>query len=245
MCAEPELTINQQLIFVHCTSFKNNSQFPILCEVLASRMLFTYIPVADCTLVLLDLKGDTQQTKSDPFDEDETTDPVSTSPPDQELLHKMFVFRFKLMQFINSIHNYFMTRVSVKSHCTVKLHGLVMDTIYTCTVYNCVGWSYFSSEDTPIIPDSHLLKYPHTSTLTRLLTPTSWKISVSVLLMIIIFIAKIIQVRHNRWLDMRRQSQQLVWHEKTTKKLALYTWLFHETAVDLQTFTDKNRQLTK
>lgn len=106
---------------------------------LASRLIFTYTPVADCTLVLLDLKGDTQQTKSDPFDEDETTDPVSTSPPDQGLLHKMFVFRFKLMQFINSIHNYFMTRVSVKSHCTVKLHGLVMDTIYTCTVYNCVG----------------------------------------------------------------------------------------------------------
>lgn len=85
----------------------------------------TYAPPADCTLVLLDLKGDRRQTKSDASDEDETesetesTDPVSTSPPDQELLHKMFVFRFKLMQFINSIHNHFMTRVSVKSHYTL------------------------------------------------------------------------------------------------------------------------------
>ncbi|XP_020624947.1 gamma-tubulin complex component 5-like [Orbicella faveolata] len=64
-----------------------------------------------------DLKGDRRQTKSDASDEDETesetesSDPVSTSPPDQELLHKMFVFRFKLMQFINSIHNHFMTRI--------------------------------------------------------------------------------------------------------------------------------------
>ena len=69
---------------------------------------------------MLDLKGDRRQTRSDGSDEDETenktqsSDPVSTLPPDQELLHKMFVFRFKLMQFINSIHNHFMTRVSVK-----------------------------------------------------------------------------------------------------------------------------------
>ena len=87
----------------------------------AAGVLFrTYTSLADCALVLLDLKGDRQRTKSDASDEDETesktpsTDPVSTSPPDQELLHKMFVFRFKLMQFINSIHNHFMTRVSVK-----------------------------------------------------------------------------------------------------------------------------------
>ena len=81
-------------------------------------MLCTYSPLTDCTLALLDLKGDRRQTKSDTSDEDETkskaqaTDPVSTSPPDQGLLHKMFVLRFKLMQFINSIHNHFMTRVS-------------------------------------------------------------------------------------------------------------------------------------
>ena len=80
-------------------------------------------------MVLLDLKGDRRQTKSDPSDEDETenktqsTGPVSTLPPDQELLHKMFVFRFKLMQFINSIHNHFMTRVSAKSQLyTLELH---------------------------------------------------------------------------------------------------------------------------
>ena len=90
-------------------------------------MLCTYSPLADCTLALLDLKGDRRQTKSDTSDEDETeskaqaTDPVSTSPPDQGLLHKMFVLRFKLMQFINSIHNHFMTRVSVKSQYILKL----------------------------------------------------------------------------------------------------------------------------
>ena len=78
----------------------------------------TYTPLAGFTLLLLDLEGDRRQTKSDASDEDErenkaqSTGPVSTSPPDQELLHKMFVFRFKLMQFINSIHNHFMTRVS-------------------------------------------------------------------------------------------------------------------------------------
>lgn len=88
--------------------------------IFAAGVLFTYTPVTDCTLVLLDLKGDRRQTKSDAGDDDETesktqaTDPVSTSPPDQDLLHKMFVFRFKLMQFINSIHNHFMTRVSDK-----------------------------------------------------------------------------------------------------------------------------------
>ena len=93
---------------------------------LALRILFTYTPVADCALVLLDLKSDRQQTMRDPFDDDETesktgaTDPVSTSPPHQEILHKMFVFRFKLIQFINSIHNHFMTRVSVTNHCTLK-----------------------------------------------------------------------------------------------------------------------------
>lgn len=86
---------------------------------LATGELETYAPFVDCTLSLLDLKGDRQlHKKSDGSDEDETEDktqkdvPGSGSPPDQELLHRMFVFRFKLMQFINSIHNHFMTRVS-------------------------------------------------------------------------------------------------------------------------------------
>lgn len=64
-----------------------------------------------------DLQGDKQlQAKSDSSDEGEmednhqTTD-VAPGTPDQELLHKMFLFRFKLMQFINSIHNHFMTRI--------------------------------------------------------------------------------------------------------------------------------------
>ena len=56
------------------------------------------------------------QKQDDASDDDETDSKPppadSGSPPDQELLHKMFVFRFKLMQFINSIHNHFMTRVS-------------------------------------------------------------------------------------------------------------------------------------
>ncbi|KAL9962926.1 hypothetical protein ACROYT_G032081 [Oculina patagonica] len=63
-----------------------------------------------------DLKGDRRlHKKGDGSDEDEMESKIQTddpgSPPDQELLHKMFVFRFKLMQFINSIHNHFMTRI--------------------------------------------------------------------------------------------------------------------------------------
>lgn len=123
---------------------KSNYQLPILCEVLASRMLFSYTPVADCTLLLLDLKSDRQQTMSDPFDEDETesktraTDPVSTSPPDQGILHKMFVFRFKLIQFINSIHNHFMTRVSATNHCTLKQNSLLNGHLL-CMYSLCIG----------------------------------------------------------------------------------------------------------
>ena len=55
------------------------------------------------------------QEKADVSDEDgaETKpDTDDSRKSDQDLLHKMFVFRFKLMQFINSIHNHFMTRVS-------------------------------------------------------------------------------------------------------------------------------------
>ena len=73
----------------------------------------------DCIFSSSDLQGDRRspQEKSDTSDEDETenkpeTTGSSSSAPDQDLLHKMFVFRFKLMQFINSIHNHFMTRVS-------------------------------------------------------------------------------------------------------------------------------------
>ena len=55
------------------------------------------------------------QEKADVSDEDEAEtkpDTDDSRKSDQDLLHKMFVFRFKLMQFINSIHNHFMTRVS-------------------------------------------------------------------------------------------------------------------------------------
>ncbi|KAJ7388642.1 Gamma-tubulin complex component 5 [Desmophyllum pertusum] len=63
-----------------------------------------------------DLAGDRRLQKQDDASDDDETDSKpppadSGSPPDQELLHKMFVFRFKLMQFINSIHNHFMTRI--------------------------------------------------------------------------------------------------------------------------------------
>ncbi|CAH3020487.1 unnamed protein product [Porites evermanni] len=63
-----------------------------------------------------DLQGDRRlpQEKDDVSDEDEAEtkpDTDDSRKPDQDLLHKMFVFRFKLMQFINSIHNHFMTRI--------------------------------------------------------------------------------------------------------------------------------------
>lgn len=66
---------------------------------------------------MLDLQRDRRlpQEKDDMSDEDEAETKPDTDDsrnPDQDLLHKMFVFRFKLMQFINSIHNHFMTRVS-------------------------------------------------------------------------------------------------------------------------------------
>ena len=78
-------------------------------------------------MCLLDLKGDRrlQKKTDDSDDEDETeggaltADLESGSPPDEGLLHKMFVFRFKLMQFINSIHNHFMTRVSGTLLCNI------------------------------------------------------------------------------------------------------------------------------
>ena len=63
--------------------------------------------------------------KSDSVDEGESenqaknfTDSVTTgqeSPANKELIHKMFLLRFKLLQFVNSIHTHFMTRVSLSS----------------------------------------------------------------------------------------------------------------------------------
>lgn len=37
------------------------------------------------------------------------------SPANKELIHKTFLLRFKLLQFVNSIHTHFMTRVSLSS----------------------------------------------------------------------------------------------------------------------------------
>nr|XP_058958465.1 gamma-tubulin complex component 5-like [Pocillopora verrucosa] len=65
-----------------------------------------------------DLRGNKCQMKTDDTDDEneteddgETSESGSGSPPDQKLQHKMCVFRFKLMQFINCIHNHFMTRI--------------------------------------------------------------------------------------------------------------------------------------
>lgn len=66
-----------------------------------------------------DLRSDRQQMKTDDADDENQTgddaqrtgEGLGSSPPDQKLQHKMSVFRFKLMQFINCIHNHFMTRI--------------------------------------------------------------------------------------------------------------------------------------
>ncbi|PFX28169.1 Gamma-tubulin complex component 5 [Stylophora pistillata] len=66
-----------------------------------------------------DLRSDRQQMKTDDADDENQTgddaqrtgEGLGSPPPDQKLQHKMSVFRFKLMQFINWIHNHFMTRI--------------------------------------------------------------------------------------------------------------------------------------
>lgn len=66
-----------------------------------------------------DLRSDRQQMKTDDADDENQTgddaqrtgEGLGSPPPDQKLQHKMSVFRFKLMQFINCIHNHFMTRI--------------------------------------------------------------------------------------------------------------------------------------
>ena len=83
---------------------------------------------------MLDLTGNRRQMKTDDTDDEneteddgQTSESGSGSPPDQKLQHKMCVFRFKLMQFINCIHNHFMTRVSGTLSCNMnycKVHFL-------------------------------------------------------------------------------------------------------------------------
>ena len=58
------------------------------------------------------MKTDDTDDENETEDDGQTSESGSGSPPDQKLQHKMCVFRFKLMQFINCIHNHFMTRVS-------------------------------------------------------------------------------------------------------------------------------------
>ena len=58
------------------------------------------------------MKTDDTDDENETEDDGQTSESGSGAPPDQKLQHKMCVFRFKLMQFINCIHNHFMTRVS-------------------------------------------------------------------------------------------------------------------------------------
>ena len=105
-------THNLTIRFEHFFSIKN-----------ALKSCFVYFKFS---LLFLDLQeGNHLHEKSDSSDEGESenqaknfTDSVTTgqeSPANKELIHKMFLLRFKLLQFVNSIHTHFMTRVSLSS----------------------------------------------------------------------------------------------------------------------------------
>lgn len=105
--------------------------FFLVCKVRVQYIFFLNIWWWSC---LLDLRGNRRQMKTDDTDDEneteddgQTSESGSGSPPDQKLQHKMCVFRFKLMQFINCIHNHFMTRVSGTLSCNMnycKVHFL-------------------------------------------------------------------------------------------------------------------------
>ena len=84
--------------------------------------------ISNFSLLFLDLQeGNHLHEKSDSGDEGVSenqaknfSDSVTTgqdSPANKELIHKTFLLRFKLLQFVNSIHTHFMTRVSLSSFC--------------------------------------------------------------------------------------------------------------------------------
>lgn len=78
------------------------------------------------SLLFLDLQeGSHLHEKSDSGDDGESENQAKNfsasvttgqdSPANKELIHKTFLLRFKLLQFVNSIHTHFMTRVSLSS----------------------------------------------------------------------------------------------------------------------------------
>ena len=101
------------------------------------------------------MKTDDTDDENETEDDGETSESGSGSPPDQKLQHKMCVFRFKLMQFINCIHNHFMTRVSGTLSCNMnycKVHFLIQ---------NFSQKERHSLEGGSLIKGCLLIKYKH------------------------------------------------------------------------------------
>lgn len=65
-------------------------------------------------VIVLDLSGVTHvhMVSSDEEDEDQPDREARNKPVNHELMQKMYILRFRLLHFINSLHNYIMTRVS-------------------------------------------------------------------------------------------------------------------------------------
>lgn len=105
----------------------------------------------------------------DTDDENETEDDGQTSesgsgsgsPPDQKLQHKMCVFRFKLMQFINCIHNHFMTRVSGTLSCNMNYFMVHFLECTQALIQNFSQKDKHSLEGGSLIKGCLSIKYKH------------------------------------------------------------------------------------
>ena len=63
---------------------------------------------------------------SDEEREESKEEPTARRPAssEQDLVHKMFLLRFKLMHFVNSLHTYVMTRVSLQTMRFMEIYPI-------------------------------------------------------------------------------------------------------------------------
>lgn len=96
------------------------------CPALPFFFWFCFYLIFQCYFE--DLSGEThiQTESSDNEDEDGDQPDMATrttkKPVNQELIHKMYLLRFRLLHFVNSLHNYIMTRVSQWSNCAPTVY---------------------------------------------------------------------------------------------------------------------------
>ena len=78
-----------------------------------SRTFLCPVAYTNCFIYFsLDLKKETHD--DDDEDEPQASQPsADPSTPESIIKHQLYLLRFKLMHFVNSIHNYLMTRVGV------------------------------------------------------------------------------------------------------------------------------------